>query len=171
MLDTSAGRVGAPTQLPRTIITSVPARPTQRIFTSPPFLAIMNDAMSKQQFQTEVSQLLQLIVHSLYVPPLVRCAHSFPQSCGGKERACSHFTGVSQAESDKVPVCYRLCSPSNRAGVPAAAQLASVGQRLAKCEALTATKNWRASGSDGGGWWMKWRKPFRPNTVNRRPSK
>jgi molecular chaperone HtpG len=29
----------------------------------------MNDAMSKQQFQTEVSQLLQLIVHSLYSHP------------------------------------------------------------------------------------------------------
>ena len=40
-----------------------------RIFTSFPFMAIMKDAMSKQQFQTEVSQLLQLIVHSLYSHP------------------------------------------------------------------------------------------------------
>ena len=39
------------------------------IFTSLPFLAIINVAMSKQQFQTEVSQLLQLIVHSLYSHP------------------------------------------------------------------------------------------------------
>ena len=39
------------------------------IFTSLPFLAIINDAMSKQQFQTEVSQLLHLIVHSLYSHP------------------------------------------------------------------------------------------------------
>jgi molecular chaperone HtpG len=31
--------------------------------------AIIKDAMSKQQFQTEVSQLLQLIVHSLYSHP------------------------------------------------------------------------------------------------------
>ena len=38
-------------------------------FISPVFLAIMNNAMSKQQFQTEVSQLLQLIVHSLYSHP------------------------------------------------------------------------------------------------------
>src|SRR5580698_4340652 len=38
-------------------------------FTSLPFLAIIKDAMSKQQFQTEVSQLLQLIVHSLYSHP------------------------------------------------------------------------------------------------------
>src|ERR1700755_2919187 len=30
---------------------------------------IIKDAMSKQQFQTEVSQLLQLIVHSLYSHP------------------------------------------------------------------------------------------------------
>jgi len=33
------------------------------------FLAIIKDDMSKQQFQTEVSQLLQLIVHSLYSHP------------------------------------------------------------------------------------------------------
>src|SRR5580698_1007321 len=38
-------------------------------FTSLPFLAIIKDAMSKQQFQTEVSQLLELIVHSLYSHP------------------------------------------------------------------------------------------------------
>jgi molecular chaperone HtpG len=34
-----------------------------------PVFAIIKDAMSKQQFQTEVSQLLQLIVHSLYSHP------------------------------------------------------------------------------------------------------
>src|ERR1700751_4862605 len=33
------------------------------------FLAIIKETMSKQQFQTEVSQLLQLIVHSLYSHP------------------------------------------------------------------------------------------------------
>src|SRR3984893_6484357 len=33
------------------------------------FSAIIENAMSKQQFQTEVSQLLQLIVHSLYSHP------------------------------------------------------------------------------------------------------
>src|SRR6202034_1372766 len=33
------------------------------------FPAIIEDDMSKQQFQTEVSQLLQLIVHSLYSHP------------------------------------------------------------------------------------------------------
>ena len=38
-------------------------------FTSTPFFVIIKDAMSKQQFQTEVSQLLQLIVHSLYSHP------------------------------------------------------------------------------------------------------
>src|SRR5580698_11444699 len=38
-------------------------------FTSLPLLAIIKDAMSKQQFQTEVSQLLELIVHSLYSHP------------------------------------------------------------------------------------------------------
>src|ERR1700760_2357468 len=37
-----------------------------RIFRS---FRIIRDAMSKQQFQTEVSQLLQLIVHSLYSHP------------------------------------------------------------------------------------------------------
>ena len=35
----------------------------------PPFVAIIKGDMSKQQFQTEVSQLLQLIVHSLYSHP------------------------------------------------------------------------------------------------------
>src|SRR6202789_4700604 len=35
----------------------------------PTFRAIIEDNMSKQQFQTEVSQLLQLIVHSLYSHP------------------------------------------------------------------------------------------------------
>src|ERR1700754_3648297 len=34
-----------------------------------PFQAIIKGDMSKQQFQTEVSQLLQLIVHSLYSHP------------------------------------------------------------------------------------------------------
>src|SRR5258708_24812672 len=33
------------------------------------FLAIIREDMSKQQFRTEVSQLLQLIVHSLYSHP------------------------------------------------------------------------------------------------------
>src|SRR6201990_2894424 len=33
------------------------------------FLAIIKHAMSKREFQTEVSQLLQLIVHSLYSHP------------------------------------------------------------------------------------------------------
>src|SRR5580692_2325933 len=33
------------------------------------FPAIIEDDMSKQEFQTEVSQLLQLIVHSLYSHP------------------------------------------------------------------------------------------------------
>jgi Histidine kinase-, DNA gyrase B-, and HSP90-like ATPase len=33
------------------------------------FSAIIENAMSKQEFQTEVSQLLQLIVHSLYSHP------------------------------------------------------------------------------------------------------
>ena len=42
---------------------------TRPIFTLGPFLAIIKDDMSKQQFQTEVSQLLQLIVHSLYSHP------------------------------------------------------------------------------------------------------
>jgi len=42
---------------------------TRSIFTLGPFLAIIKDDMSKQQFQTEVSQLLQLIVHSLYSHP------------------------------------------------------------------------------------------------------
>src|SRR5579863_1126768 len=37
-----------------------------KIFTR---FAIIKDAMSKQQFQTEVNQLLQLIVHSLYSHP------------------------------------------------------------------------------------------------------
>ena len=44
----------------------MPARP---FFTSLPLLAIIKDAMSKQQFQTEVGQLLELIVHSLYSHP------------------------------------------------------------------------------------------------------
>ena len=80
MVDRSGGIHGAPlslldvasrldAQLPKNIITSVPARPTRALFTSLPFLAIINVAMSKQQFQTEVSQLLQLIVHSLYSHP------------------------------------------------------------------------------------------------------
>ncbi len=56
-------------RLPQNVITSVPARPTRPIFTPLRFLAIISGAMSKQQFQTEVSQLLQLIVHSLYSHP------------------------------------------------------------------------------------------------------
>src|ERR1700741_4329833 len=43
--------------------------PKRCIFILLPFLAIIRDDMSKQQFQTEVSQLLQLIVHSLYSHP------------------------------------------------------------------------------------------------------
>jgi molecular chaperone HtpG len=43
--------------------------PGGTLFTSLPLLAIIGGAMSKQQFQTEVSQLLQLIVHSLYSHP------------------------------------------------------------------------------------------------------
>ena len=39
------------------------------LFPRPPFVAIIKGDMSKQQFQTEVSQLLQLIVHSLYSHP------------------------------------------------------------------------------------------------------
>ena len=35
----------------------------------PTSFAIIKDAMSKQQFQTEVNQLLHLIVHSLYSHP------------------------------------------------------------------------------------------------------
>ena len=46
----------------------VPVWPTPPILAPPPFFIIKND-MSKQQFQTEVSQLLQLIVHSLYSHP------------------------------------------------------------------------------------------------------
>src|ERR1039458_1374721 len=65
----TAGGVGAATQLPKSIKTSFPARLTRSLFTSFPFLAIINVAMSKQQFQTEVSQLLHLIVHSLYSHP------------------------------------------------------------------------------------------------------
>ena len=38
-------------------------------FTLLPFFAIIKDDMSRQEFQTEVSQLLQLIVHSLYSHP------------------------------------------------------------------------------------------------------
>src|SRR5271168_5362782 len=46
------------------------AYPPSRFLThSALFLAIIKDDMSKQQFQTEVSQLLQLIVHSLYSHP------------------------------------------------------------------------------------------------------
>ena len=43
--------------------------PSQLLTHSALFLAIIKDDMSKQQFQTEVSQLLQLIVHSLYSHP------------------------------------------------------------------------------------------------------
>src|SRR5271168_2497630 len=46
------------------------AYPPSRFLThSALFLVIIEDDMSKQQFQTEVSQLLQLIVHSLYSHP------------------------------------------------------------------------------------------------------
>ena len=43
--------------------------PNRAGFASSRFMAIIKDDMSKQQFQTEVSQLLQLIVHSLYSHP------------------------------------------------------------------------------------------------------
>lgn len=42
---------------------------TGALSNSPGFMAIMEGVMSRQQFQTEVSQLLHLIVHSLYSHP------------------------------------------------------------------------------------------------------
>ena len=47
---------------------STPNTSHSHLYVAPVF-AIIRDAMSKQQFQTEVSQLLQLIVHSLYSHP------------------------------------------------------------------------------------------------------
>src|SRR5580700_6388062 len=60
-----ARALAVPLQLPQTSF----GTSTRPILIQLPFWVIMKDDMSKQQFQTEVSQLLQLIVHSLYSHP------------------------------------------------------------------------------------------------------
>src|SRR4029077_18128905 len=83
-------------QLPKNIITSVPARPTRATFTSRPFLAIINDAMSKQQFQTEVGRLLHLIVHSLYSHPEIFLRELISNSSDALDKL-RHLTLVDEA--------------------------------------------------------------------------
>jgi hypothetical protein len=44
-------------------------------------------------------------------------------------------------------------------------------KKAEKWDVEIAMKNCKANGFVGGGWWMKFRKPFSPKTVNKIPSR